>query len=299
MRVVVSGSTGLVGSALVARLREDGHEVLRLARPSSKVPSEPGEPIRWNVDTGELEGDIDGVDAIVHLAGDSIADGRWTAAKKQRIRKSRIDATERLVAALARLDSPPKAFLCASAIGYYGDRGDAELDEDSAPGDGFLPELCQQWEAAIQPLAQRGTRLVNLRIGVVLSKKGGALAKMLPPFKLGGGGKLGSGRQYMSWIALDDVVGAIRHALTNDTIHGPVNVVAPNPVTNAEFTKALGKALHRPTFLSMPSFAVKLAFGQMGTDLLLASARVRPTRLAGTGYEFAHPTIDEALAAVL
>jgi hypothetical protein len=235
----------------------------------------------------------------VHLAGDNIASGRWTAAKKASIRNSRVQGTTVLCEALAQLVKPPKVLLSASAIGYYGDRGATTLREESPPGTGFLAEVCQAWEAATAPAVQRGIRVVYLRFGMVLSAAGGALAKMLTPFRLGLGGVVGTGKQYMSWIALDDVLGVIPHALSTETLHGPVNVVAPQAVTNQEFTTALGQVLRRPTKLPMPAFAARLLFGEMADALLLASTRVAPVRLLASGYTFHYPELEEALQHLL
>ncbi len=241
---------------------------------------------------------LEGVDAVVHLAGENIAE-RWTAAKKARIRDSRVKGTQLLCETLTRLSSPPKVLVSASAIGYYGDRGEETLTDDSPPGRGFLPEVCRAWEAATEPARQQGLRVVQLRLGVVLSVAGGALAKMLPPFRLGLGGVLGSGRQYMSWIALDDVVGTLQHAVVTDALQGPTNAVAPRAVTNQEFTKTLGKVLGRPTAMPLPAFAARLMFGEMADELLLASARVQPTKLLASGYQFRYPELAEALRHLL
>jgi hypothetical protein len=239
---------------------------------------------------------LEGVTAVVHLAGESIADGRWTEAKKQRIRDSRVVGTRTLCESLGKLPQPPRTLICASAIGFYGDRGDKPLDEDSPPGQGFLPDVCLGWEQACDPARRAGIRVVNVRIGVILSRHGGALAKMLLPFKLCVGGKIGSGSQYMSWVSLDDVVGTVVHGLTHPELSGPVNAVSPQPVTNAEFTRALGAALNRPTIFPMPAFAARLALGQMADDLLLASTRVLPRRLQATGYDFRHADLAACLA---
>jgi uncharacterized protein (TIGR01777 family) len=238
-------------------------------------------------------------DAVVHLAGENIAAGRWTERQKARIRDSRVKGTRLLCDLLARYSPPPKALVCASAVGYYGDRGDEILKEESAPGSDFLFDVCREWEAATQTAVERGIRVVNLRIGVVLSPLGGALAKMLTPFKLGAGGVIGSGRQYMSWIALDDVVRAFHFALTNQSLLGPVNAVAPNPVTNRDFTRTLGRVLSRPTVFPMPAFAARLAFGEMADALLLASTRVEPARLLAGSFIFRYPDLEGALRHLL
>ena len=295
MKVLVTGATGLVGSALVPFLAAGGHEVARLGR---SAPAD-GD-IRWDPDAGVLEaGALEGFDGMVHLAGENIASGRWTEARKRRIKESRVNGTRLLAETLARLDRPPRVLVSASAIGFYGDRGDEELIEGSAAGSGFLPEVCREWEAATEAAAGKGIRVAHARLGVVLSKDGGALAKMLTPFRLGAGGNIGNGRQYMSWITLDDTVSAIGHLLAAESAAGPVNVVAPAPVTNGEFTRTLGRVLRRPTLFPMPGFAARLAFGEMADALLLASARVRPARLLDSGYAFRHGSLEEGLRYVL
>ena len=298
MKVLVSGSTGLVGSALCTALTSGGHEIARLVRqsPRSRQPEISWDPAKGTIDATKLEG----FDAVVHLAGESIAAGRWTDEQKARIRDSRIQGTRLLCETLATLKNKPKVLVCASAVGYYGDRGDEVVDESSPAGANmFLVDVCQEWEAATEPARTAGIRVVNLRFGVVLSPNGGALAKMLLPFKLGAGGVVGTGKQYMSWIALDDAVGSIQHCLTTDSLTGPVNAVAPQAVTNYEFTKTLGKVLVRPTILPMPAFAARLALGQMADELLLASTRVRPTKLLESKYPFHYPQLEGALRHVL
>ncbi|MFQ5878160.1 MAG: TIGR01777 family oxidoreductase [Acidobacteriota bacterium] len=297
MHVFVSGSSGFVGSALVPSLAEAGYQVGKMVRPGGVAgPLDLfWDPITGRIDAGRLEG----ADAVVHLAGENIASGRWTAARKERIRKSRIDGTLTLSRALAKAQRPPRVLLSASAIGFYGDRGDEILDESSQRGSGFLPAVCVGWESATEPAEQRGIRTVNLRFGAILSPRGGALKRMLPPFRLGLGGRLGSGRQYMSWVSLDDTVGAIRHALTAETLRGPVNVVSPGPVTNLEFTRALGRVLGRPTLFPMPAAAARLAFGELADAVLLASARVLPRALRSSGYRFAHAELEPALRDLL
>ncbi len=297
MKVLVSGASGLVGSALVPFLTAGGHRVTRLVRSQPR----PGvAEIHWDPAAGVQDlRSLEGMDAVVHLAGENIASGRWTAARKARIRDSRVTGTSTLCETLTRLAQPPKVLVSASAIGYYGDRGAEPLWENSAFGTGFLPEVCRVWEEATQPAVHKGIRVVLLRIGIVLSPAGGALAKLLFPFKLGLGGIIGSGKQYMSWIALDDVAGAIHHALVTDTLQGPVNAVAPFPVTNREFTKTLGWVLGRPTVLPLPAFAAHLALGEMADALLLASTRVEPKRLLATQYAFRCPELDGALRHVL
>ncbi len=297
MRIVMSGSTGLVGSALVPALSGAGHEVTRLVRPGRRGGA-PG--IAWDPAAGLMDGSgLEGHDAVVHLAGENIASGRWTAARKERIRASRVQGTALLARTLAGLAQPPATLVCASAIGYYGDRGDEVLTEESPPGDDFLARVCQEWEAAAAPARERGIRVVHLRFGVILSRSGGALARMLPPFRLGLGGRLGSGTQWMSWIALADVVRLVQAVLGDDRLSGPVNAVAPGAVTNAVFTRALGRALSRPTLLPVPAFALKLLLGEMAEALLLSSTRVRPAQLEGAGFPFVAPAIGPALEQAL
>jgi uncharacterized protein (TIGR01777 family) len=296
MKILIGGSHGLVGTALIKSLETEGHEIFRLVRhaPTSKTEVE-WSPDRYSIALARIEG----FDAVVNLAGESIAEGRWTDDKKRRIRESRVKGTKLLGDALANLAVPPKALVCASAIGYYGNRGDELLTETSAPGDDFLAKVCAEWEDATALATEKGIRVVNARFGVILDTNGGALKKMLPPFRMGVGGKIGSGKQWMSWIALDDVVGGIQFALANDSIKGPVNFVAPVAVTNAEFTKTLGKVLSRPTVLPIPAFAIKLLFGEMGEALLLGSQRVAPERLAAAGYKFGYPQLEKALVHLL
>lgn len=296
MLVAVTGSTGLVGGALAPRLAAGGHRVVRLVR-STTTALLPGErAVSWDPDAGAIDSTgLVGVDAVVHLAGESIASGRWTEARKRRIRASRVGSTRLLAEALARLARPPRVLVAASATGYYGDRGDLVLREDSAPGSGFLAGVCREWEAAAEPAARRGIRVVHLRIGLVLSRDGGALAALLTPFRLGAGGPVGSGAQWWSWITLDDLLGAILHALATEPLAGPVNAVAPNPVTNREFAKTLGRVLRRPALLPLPAFAARLVLGEMAGALLLASARVVPARLQATGYAFREPALEGAL----
>jgi uncharacterized protein len=315
MKILVSGSGGLVGSQLCPFLTTGGHDVVPLTR--SKTGTGPffagdhaagstsnGEkwtsPLFWDPVAGTIDREkLEGFDAVVHLAGENIGDRRWTAAQKAKIRNSRVDGTRLLSEALASLDKSPKTLVCASAIGYYGDRGDERLDETSPPSEGFLPNVCRDWEAACDPARNAGIRVVNARFGVILSPQGGALAKMLFPFRMCVGGVIGGGKQFWSWVALDDVVTAILHALATDELQGPVNVVSPHPVTNREFTKTLGRVLRRPTIFPMPAFAARLALGEMADDLLLASARVLPKRLQETGYEFRFTGLESALRHLL
>jgi uncharacterized protein (TIGR01777 family) len=296
MNILVTGSTGLVGSAVVPFLTTGGHRVVRLVRGTARGPDE----VEWNPQAGTIDAaKLEGLDAVVHLAGENIATGRWNDAKKAAIRDSRVNGTSVLCEALAKLTNKPRVLVGASAIGFYGERGDTVMTESSPPGLNFLCNVCRDWEAATGAAKQAGIRVVNLRIGVVLTPRGGALAKMLTPFKLCVGGIVGSGRQYWSWIALDDVVGAIYHAITHDELSGPVNAVSPEPLTNAAFTKILGRVLHRPTIAPLPVFVVKLLLGEMGEELLLASTRVVPTRLEETGYQFRCPTLEGALRHLL
>ncbi|MGH9805164.1 MAG: TIGR01777 family oxidoreductase [Candidatus Acidiferrales bacterium] len=290
MKFLVSGSTGMVGSALVPFLTSGGHSVTRLVRSAAGKNEARWDPAGGAIDAAALEGH----EAVVHLAGENIA-GRWSPEKKARIRDSRVKGTRLLAEALGRLAQPPKVLVAASAIGYYGDRGDALLREDSVSGSGFLAEVAREWEGATAPATARGIRVVNLRIGVVLSRRGGALAKMLLPFKLGAGGVVGSGKQHWSWVALDDLVEIIFFAATTDSLKGPVNAVSPKPVTNYKFTKLLGRVLRRPTIFPMPAFAARLVLGEMADELLLASTKVEPAKLVAAGYPFRFPELDGAL----
>jgi uncharacterized protein len=301
MYIAITGSTGLVGTALVAALQGRGDKVLRLVRTSASSikPREARDPqneIRWDPAAGQIDAaGLEGVEAVVHLAGEGIADHRWTDEVKRRIRQSRTEGTRLLCDALAGLNAKPRVLCSASAVGYYGDRGAETVDETSSAGRGFLADVCQAWEAATGPARDAGIRVVNLRLGVVLSSHGGALAKMLTPFKLGLGGVIGSGRQAMSWITLEDLVGAILFTLASPALAGPVNAVSPYPVTNREFTRALGRVLGRPTIFPMPAFAARLAFGEMADEMLLAGARVEPRALAEAGFAFRHPQLEPAL----
>jgi uncharacterized protein (TIGR01777 family) len=292
LRVAVSGAGGLIGSALVRAMVAEGHEIRRLVRRPSADRTE----VSWDPTAGTVDAEgLEGLDAVVHLAGENIASGRWTAARKETIRASRVGGTRSLCDALARLEAPPGVIVSASAIGYYGDRGEELLDETSPPGKGFFPGVGQAWEAATSGAEKAGIRVVKLRIGVVLSGSGGALARMLPPFRLGLGGRLGSGRQYMSWIALDDLVAAIRFAIDTPSLRGPVNATAPEAVTNADFTRTLGRVLGRPTPFPIPGPALRVLAGGMADEALLSSARVRPRRLQESGFRFLHPDLDGAL----
>lgn len=297
MKIVISGASGLVGTALQPALKATGHEVYKLVRSANARGTD---EIRWNPDRGEIDAaSLEGMDAVVHLAGESVAEGRWTDEKKRRIRESRAKGTRLLSETLAQLQRKPQTLVSASAIGFYGDRGDEVLTEQSASGSDFLSEVCREWELSTQPAAQSGIRVANLRFGVILSTHGGALKKMLTPFKMGMGGKVGSGEQYMSWITLEDAVGVILFALETASLRGAVNVVSPQPVTNLEYTKALGHALSRPTIFSVPKFAARLAFGETADALLLSSARVEPLRLKEAGYQFQHPQLEGALRHLL
>jgi uncharacterized protein len=293
LRVAMTGASGLVGAQLAAFLTTGGHTVLPLVR---RAPPPGTDEIAWDPERGTIDtARLDGVDAVVHLAGEPLAAARWTDAHKARVRASRVDGTALLATTLARLARPPRVLVSASAIGIYGDRGDVPLDETSAPGMGFLPDVCSAWEAATAPAADAGIRVVLARIGVVLAGQGGALATMAPPFRFGLGGVVGDGRQVMSWIALDDLVGALHHLLWTDGVRGPVNATAPEPVTNATFVRTLGGVLHRPTVLPLPTPAVRLLFGEMGETLLLGGARVLPRALLASGFRFLHADLAEAL----
>lgn len=295
MKVLVTGSSGLIGSAVVDALTAKGCEVERLRRePASAAPP------YWNPEQGVVNlGEAPAIDAVIHLAGESIATGRWTAAKKARIRESRVRGTQLLAESLARLRRRPTVLISGSAVGIYGRRGDEELEETSPPGQGFLAEVCQQWEAATRPASDAGIRVVTIRLGVVLSPAGGTLKALRTPFKMGVGGRIGSGAQYMSWVSMRDVTEMIHYVMTSDAITGPVNLVSPHPVTNSQFTKALGRVWRRPTFCALPAAMARLAFGEMGDELLLASTRVRPRKLLAAGYPFRHPDLEEALRDLL
>jgi uncharacterized protein (TIGR01777 family) len=293
-KILVSGSSGLIGAALISALKSSGDEIACLVR--GDVSSK--EQIQWDPAHSLAPKSVSGFDAVVHLAGESIV-GRWTEAKKRRIRESRVQGTRRLAEALAQASQRPRVLISASAIGYYGDRGDESLREDSPSGTGFLPEVCREWEDATEPATKAGIQTVQVRFGLVLSRSGGALQKMLPPFRMGIGGNMGNGRQWWSWIDIDDVVGAVQHVIKTEALRGPVNVVGPNPLTNAEFTKTLASVLSRPAILPMPAFAARLVFGQMGDELLLASQRVEPSKLLASGYVFQKPQLRGALEGIL
>lgn len=302
MKVLVTGSSGLVGTALVQSLSEDGHTVGRLIRPQSRGDTRTGGrgvAMRWNPETGDLDNAAAGADAVINLAGVSVASGRWTEERKRHIRSSRVDTTRYLVNALSKLNPAPRIFISASAIGYYGDRGDEGLTESSQLGRGFLPDLCRDWELEASRGETFGMRTVCMRFGTILAAHGGALQKMLPPFKLGAGGRLGSGKQWMAWITLADVVGIICYSLQNEQARGTLNAVAPNPARNLEFTRELARAVHRPAILPVPAFALRLALGEMADALLLSSQRVIPEKLQSLGYPFNYPDLPTALAAVL
>jgi uncharacterized protein (TIGR01777 family) len=295
--VLVTGAHGLIGSALIPRLRADGHRVVRLVRGDP----EGADDVRWDPVAGTIDAaGLEGVDAVVHLAGAGIGDKKWTPARKQLILDSRTQGTDLLARTLAGLTRPPEVLLSGSAVGYYGDRGAEELTEASAPGDDFPARVCLAWEAATAPAEQAGIRVVHVRTGIVLAAHGGALQRMLLPFKLALGGRIGSGEQYMSWIALDDHVGAMRHLIADDSVRGAANLVAPNPVTNAAFTRALGDALHRPTVLPTPLLPLKAVYGaELVEHLLVNGQRVLPRLLQQSGYEFAHAQLADALRGVL
>lgn len=295
LRIAMTGGSGLIGSSLTSLLRAAGHRVTPLVR---RAPGH-GE-IGWDPAAGRIDAAaLEGTDAVVHLAGESIADGRWTAARKRRILESRTSGTGLLAGTLARLARPPAVLASASAIGYYGDRGDQRLDEGSGPGEGFLPLVTRAWEAATSPAEEAGIRVVRTRFGIVLSADGGALARMLPPFRAGLGGRLGSGDQYMSPVALDDVAAALQHCIVTPAVRGAVNVTCPGPVTNREFTRILAAVLRRPAPFVVPRFALRVAMGEMVDELLFASARVEPAALLASGYRFRHPTVESALRHVL
>jgi len=290
MKIAIAGASGLVGSALIPSLTNDGAAITRLVRGAAKS----GE-IEWHPNQDQLnEQTLAGFDVIINLAGENIAGGRWTDEQKRKIRDSRVGGTHLLSEAIAKMDVKPGAFICASATGIYGDRDDETLDEQSESGGGFLAGVCREWEKACEPAIKAAVRVVNLRLGPILAREGGMLSKLLTPFKMGMGGKVGSGKQYISWVALDDVVNAIKLAISNQAMRGPLNIVSPNPVTNEEFTRTLGHVLNRPTALAMPAFAARLAFGEMADEMLLASQKVLPKKLLSMGFEFKYPQLEAA-----
>ena len=296
MDVVVTGSSGLIGAALKGALERAGHRVVPMVRSEAS-----GDAIHWDPDRGQIDsGGLEGVGAVVHLAGEGIGARRWNEAHKAKVKASRTSGTTLLAETLAKLNKPPKVLVSGSAVGYYGDRGDEVLTESSRPGSDFLADVCTAWEAAAAPAREAGIRVAHIRTGIVLSGRGGVLPRMIMPFKFGIGGKLGSGRQWMSWISLEDEVAAIVHLLGNDDLAGAFNLTAPSPVTNADMTKAIGAALHRPTLVRAPAFALKAALGpEMAQELLLVSQRALPTRLLDSGFTFAHPEVSEALNTAL
>jgi uncharacterized protein (TIGR01777 family) len=292
MRIAITGASGLVGTALVPFLHDAGHEVVRLVRGTPRTPGEH----RWSPDSGIVDADTLGpLDGVIHLAGENIAGGRWTAARKARIRDSRVGPTEALARSLATAPVKPAVLVSTSAIGIYGDRGHEVLTEQSASGQGFLPEVCQAWEAAADPARAAGIRVVHPRFGIILDSHGGALGKMKLPFRLGIGGRLGRGTQYYSWVGMEDVLGSLLFALTHTEVHGAVNVTSPNPVTNAEFTRTLARVLRRPALIPVPAIALKALFGELAEAELLSSKRVLPAALERAGFTFLQPRLEDAL----
>ena len=294
MNILISGATGLIGSALVPELEAKGHAVTRLTR-SPKATSD----VRWDPENGTIDGDLEGTEAVVHLAGESIAQGRWNPEKKRRILDSRVRGTRLLAEKISALSARPGVMVSMSAVGFYGDRGDEVLTEGSSSGQDFLALVCREWEAAAEPARQAGIRVVHPRLGIVLSLEGGALGTTLPIFKLGGGGKIGGGRQWWSWVTIDDVVGVIVRAIEDEHLSGPVNVGSPNPMTNAQYTKVLGGVLGRPTVLPLPAPAARIMLGEVADALLLASQRMEPRKLEATGHPFRYPELEGALRHLL
>src|SRR5216683_7879608 len=303
MRILVSGSTGFLGTELVETLEQQGHAVARLMRPGTarkSTASADPQAVQWDPVAAQFDAAVaEGAEALIHLAGASIAGGRWNAPRKKLLRTSRIDATRQLIAALAKLQRPPRVIVAASAIGYYGNRGDEILTEASAPGSDFLAVACQEWEAEAARGAEFGARVVSLRFGIILAAHGGALPRMALPFKLGAGGRLGDGRQWISWLTLRETVRIIQFALTNSVLAGPVNAVTPNPIRNSEFTGVLARTLHRPALFPAPACALRMALGEMADALLLISQKAIPSKLADSGYAFLQPSLATALADVL
>ena len=299
MRVLISGSSGMIGSAISRSLAENGHSISRLIRPQTRVDIAAVD-VRWNPKANDFDAQsAEGADAVIHLAGASIGEGRWTASRKKLLRESRVDATRQLVASLAALSRKPKIFLSASAVGYYGDRGDEKLTDHSGPGADFLAQICRDWEREALRAADFGARVAILRFGIVLSTRGGALPRMLLPIKMFVGGKIGTGKQWMSWVTLADVTGMLRFALENDSVRGPLNAVSPNPTRNVDFIKDAAQVLHRPAIFPAPAFALRLALGEMADALLLSSQRVLPDRVQALGYAFIDPDLGPALARIV
>ena len=291
MKIAIAGASGLVGSALIHALTAGDVAITRLVRQAPKA----GE-IEWHPNQDQVSPQsLEGFDVIINLAGENLASGRWTDEHKRKIRDSRVSGTHLLSEAIAKMEVKPRVFVCASATGIYGDRDDEVLDEQSESGGGFLAGVCREWERACEPATKAGVRVVSLRFGPILAREGGMLAKLLTPFKMGMGGKVGTGRQYISWVALEDAVSAILLAINDQSVQGPLNVVSPNPVTNEEFTKTLGHVLNRPTALAMPAFAARLAFGEMADEMLLVSQRVMPKRLTAAGFQFQYPELEGAM----